>query len=135
MHEANLSVKFNFYSCATCGVIFCIPADLDDERREDGENIYCCNGHTQSYSKGKDDQDDEGEGWKKGQSTEADIKQRRQKILELHNAEQAEAKAAELAEKAKGSDGKPATVPPAPPAATVEQWKINAQMPKRPRLQ
>lgn len=36
--------------CAECGVVFGIPKDLEQRRREDGRAFYCPNGHTMVFS-------------------------------------------------------------------------------------
>lgn len=36
--------------CANCGVIFGIPATLEERRREDHRSFYCPNGHTMYFS-------------------------------------------------------------------------------------
>jgi hypothetical protein len=37
-------------NCCTCGILFGIPNDFDDRRRQDGRSFYCPNGHSLSYS-------------------------------------------------------------------------------------
>lgn len=36
--------------CAACGVLFGMPSDMEDRRREDHRAFYCPNGHTLSFS-------------------------------------------------------------------------------------
>lgn len=43
------TVTLFIVDCANCGIIFGIPDDFDDRRREDGGSFYCPNGHTISY--------------------------------------------------------------------------------------
>lgn len=35
--------------CATCGITFCLPANLHARRRRDGADFYCPNGHSNVY--------------------------------------------------------------------------------------
>jgi len=36
--------------CITCGVLFAIPQELYERRREDHRSFYCPNGHSQHYA-------------------------------------------------------------------------------------
>lgn len=36
-------------TCITCGVVFCLPARLDRQVRENHTTFYCPNGHGQHY--------------------------------------------------------------------------------------
>ena len=36
--------------CPVCGVVYSLPARLDDEHRKDGGNFYCPNGHSLVYT-------------------------------------------------------------------------------------
>lgn len=42
-------VRLYVFDCPSCGVIFGIPDDYDDRRRDDGRTFYCPNGHHVSY--------------------------------------------------------------------------------------
>jgi hypothetical protein len=42
-------------TCITCGVIYGIPVELDNQRRRDKKSIYCPNGHPQVYSQSIED--------------------------------------------------------------------------------
>lgn len=37
------------FDCPSCGVIFGVPDDYDNRRRNDGQTFYCPNGHSVSY--------------------------------------------------------------------------------------
>lgn len=50
--ETRLTLKLAVMDCANCGVIFAIPDDYDDRRRDDGHDFYCPNGHSLSYHAG-----------------------------------------------------------------------------------
>lgn len=41
--------------CCSCGVIFGMPVELANRRRNDAEWFYCPNGHRQHYSKSEAD--------------------------------------------------------------------------------
>jgi len=43
-------VTLQIDSCCNCGVIYAMPSDLDDQRREDHGTFYCPNGHGQHYT-------------------------------------------------------------------------------------
>lgn len=36
-------------TCCNCGLLFAVPNDYDDRRRNDHRTFYCPNGHGQSY--------------------------------------------------------------------------------------
>src|SRR4029077_9140433 len=36
-------------SCASCGIMFCLPEPLYNARKRDGDSFYCPNGHSLSY--------------------------------------------------------------------------------------
>lgn len=36
--------------CWKCGVVFAIPVEMEETRRQDGEPIYCPNGHSGRFS-------------------------------------------------------------------------------------
>lgn len=36
-------------ACASCGIVFGMPADLNRRRREDGKDFFCPNGHINVY--------------------------------------------------------------------------------------
>jgi hypothetical protein len=41
---------FEREDCCSCGVIFFVPADMQQRAKRDGRPFYCPNGHGQSYS-------------------------------------------------------------------------------------
>lgn len=64
--------------CAQCGVIFGVPNDFDNRRRDDGRSFYCPNGHSVSYRESEADK----------QKKRADDLDRRLKSAWKHIAEQ-----------------------------------------------
>jgi hypothetical protein len=48
------SVILNATECAACGVVFAMPADLEEARRRDRGAFYCPNGHNLHYSEHPD---------------------------------------------------------------------------------
>lgn len=47
--NTGLTTTLYVFDCPRCGVIFGIPADYDNRRREDHRSIYCPSGHTMTY--------------------------------------------------------------------------------------
>lgn len=47
--STSLTVDLYISDCASCGVIFGIPADLEERRRTDHETFYCPNGHRMHF--------------------------------------------------------------------------------------
>ena len=43
------TINFESVDCCTCGIIFQIPEEFEEDRQEDGQVFYCPNGHAQSY--------------------------------------------------------------------------------------
>lgn len=48
--NAGVCVDLFVSDCANCGVIFGIPADLEERRRKDHKTFYCPNGHNLVFS-------------------------------------------------------------------------------------
>ena len=46
-------VDLNATDCIDCGVVFAMPDDLEQRRRQDGKTFYCPNGHTMVYGRGE----------------------------------------------------------------------------------
>lgn len=53
--DGDVLVSLTTTSCCNCGVVFAMPADLNDKRREDGQNFYCPNGHPLCYRRSEAD--------------------------------------------------------------------------------
>lgn len=49
MQTETATVSLTRTSCATCGIVFAVPAQWLDERRGDGDRFYCPNGHGLSF--------------------------------------------------------------------------------------
>lgn len=49
IHVPTTRVNLYVSECCACGTVFGVDNRLDDMRRDDGKNIYCPNGHGQSY--------------------------------------------------------------------------------------
>lgn len=47
-----LTIVLNALDCASCGVIFAITDEFEDQRRGDGRSFHCPNGHSMSYGSG-----------------------------------------------------------------------------------
>lgn len=45
------TVKLYTMECCSCGIIFGVPDDYDNRRRQDKRLFYCPSGHPQSYTK------------------------------------------------------------------------------------
>lgn len=43
----------NVITCGQCGICFAFDARVHQERRENGDNFYCPNGHSRVYRKSK----------------------------------------------------------------------------------
>ena len=54
--EVTTLTTFYIQSCCNCHILFGMPQELEDSRREDKERFYCPNGHGQSYRGKSDDQ-------------------------------------------------------------------------------
>lgn len=50
-----IAIKLTALDCATCGVIYAIPDDLEKRARADGSNFYCPNGHSQVFTQNERD--------------------------------------------------------------------------------
>ena len=48
--DVQLGVQLYVTDCPSCGVVFAIPNWFDDAKRENGESLYCPNGHSMSYN-------------------------------------------------------------------------------------
>lgn len=48
----SVTVEMSAETCCAhgCGVVWCMPADLVNRRRNDHKSFYCPNGHAQSYT-------------------------------------------------------------------------------------
>ncbi|MES2524062.1 MAG: hypothetical protein V4617_15250 [Gemmatimonadota bacterium] len=44
------STKLATLTCCNCGMLFAMPAEVEQRRRDDHKTFYCPNGHGQSYS-------------------------------------------------------------------------------------
>jgi hypothetical protein len=44
------TTNFETIECCECGILFQIPESYDENRREDGGEFFCPNGHGQSYT-------------------------------------------------------------------------------------
>lgn len=80
--------------CASCGVVFGIPVDLEKRRREDHETFYCPNGHSMAFS---------GPTKAQKEAAEAKAHAERLRVQMLAQRDQAEAARQEAAE-AKASE-------------------------------
>ncbi len=55
MHTATIGqpvgvhVEMTLVTCASCGIAFGMPSDLNRRRREDGKDFHCPNGHVNVY--------------------------------------------------------------------------------------
>lgn len=49
MGSYNISLQMYTMRCANCGVMFGVPNEFDDQRRDDGRSFYCPNGHSNVY--------------------------------------------------------------------------------------
>jgi hypothetical protein len=78
--------EFTWMMCCKCGVFFALPNLYIDNRREDGEDFFCPNGHDQAYPDPNEEDSPE----------VRDLKQ--QLAQAVHNADQAQAKMNELQE-------------------------------------
>lgn len=47
--------EFRVTDCASCGIVFAVPATFDRRRRDDARSFYCPNGHTLTYAESKAD--------------------------------------------------------------------------------
>lgn len=63
-HTVNLRVRndraswveeFLVTDCASCGIVFAVPASFAQRRRDDARSFYCPNGHSLSYRESKED--------------------------------------------------------------------------------
>ena len=45
--------EFHYEVCCVCGIEFGLPAHYNKERREDGKDFHCPNGHSLSYGEGE----------------------------------------------------------------------------------
>ena len=53
MTEIQFSVKLWTLECANCCVTFGVPHRMIDDRRKDGKDFYCPNGHVNNYGRGE----------------------------------------------------------------------------------
>lgn len=51
------AVRLFVQDCPSCGVLFGITEDMEDNRRKDGRTFYCPNGHNLHWTPGKSDAD------------------------------------------------------------------------------
>lgn len=79
-------------NCLECGILFVVPAEWNNRKREDGEKWFCPNGHAQFYTGHPTYEVIEDQAAKLREEVE---KLKRVNIGLLHKAEQAEARAAE----------------------------------------
>lgn len=49
MPVLEFATKLMTASCANCGVLFAMPTDLEDRRRNDHKPFFCPNGHSNFY--------------------------------------------------------------------------------------
>lgn len=45
----NLDLNFEREECYTCGVVFWMPSQFQENRRKDKKNFFCPSGHHQAY--------------------------------------------------------------------------------------
>jgi hypothetical protein len=50
VHANVLGVRLYVFCCVNCGLPMAMPEFFDDQRRDDGHNFYCPNGHLMSYT-------------------------------------------------------------------------------------
>lgn len=50
-----IGVKLTVLDCASCGVIYAIPGDLEKRARDEGTSWYCPNGHPQAFAESRAD--------------------------------------------------------------------------------
>jgi hypothetical protein len=48
--QYTVNVQMKTETCCTCGVVFGMPADLQEQFRERKNSFYCPNGHSQHYT-------------------------------------------------------------------------------------
>ena len=51
MSHYTISLNMITMRCANCGVMFGVPKEFDQKRRDDGNKFYCPNGHCNVYRK------------------------------------------------------------------------------------
>lgn len=44
-------ILYEWQTCITCGVVYTVPEALINHQRKEGGYHYCCNGHSQGWSK------------------------------------------------------------------------------------
>lgn len=51
--DTEVTVKATLYvqECVTCAMLFAVPTEFDNRRRQDGRQFYCPLGHAQSYNR------------------------------------------------------------------------------------
>lgn len=85
MSDFNVIIPMKVECCFECGIFFAVPKLYVESQIEDGNDVYCPNGHINQYAR-----PDELQG-----PTATEQKLRADLMAALHRAEQAEARASE----------------------------------------
>lgn len=92
MYKFSVQVAMTTDVCSKCGVMFALPCDLLEQRKQDGLPVFCVNGHSWSYRAPEDDP--------------IEIEKRRATMLEIHRDDQHKAAMAALGRKGRNVDVK-----------------------------